>query len=252
MKPPILLFTGLILSAQLLKAQGLSQVFRSDAVVKHYLHVGYNFGGVTPVPLPANIRAVERYSPGFSPSFGYEMSYDLNDHMQLRAGLRFDVKGMNVTDSVEYLQTEISVSGSEFAGAFSGTNRTVAKNAYLGLPLTFAYSRTGNWRFKGGVYGAYLLRPYFRGDVSDGYIRSGSSTGPKVTISQADFNFDDKLRRFDWGVLVGSETRFWKTYYAVAELSWGLRSVFPESFRGIGFRTRNVFINVSVKKQLVW
>ncbi|MXV52885.1 outer membrane beta-barrel protein [Pedobacter sp. HMF7647] len=218
--------------------------------LKHYVHVGYNFGGLAPIPLPNTIRKIDSYSPGFSPSLSYEVVYPLSKTLGIGAALRFDIKGMNITDSVQYFHTLVTMDNSEFEGDFTGTNKTVDKNMYLSLPINVVYSARGNWRFKLGFYTAYLIRPSFSGQVSNGYIRKGNSLGEKVAIDTATFNFDDVQRKFDWGLQAGAEKRFLKRYAVTGDLQWGLRPVFPPSFKGIGYKMTNIFFTLGVRMQL--
>lgn len=122
--------------------------------------------------------------------------------------MRFDIRGMNITDSVQYFHTLITMDSSEFEGDFTGTNKTVCKNMYLSLPVNMVYSLGDSWRFKLGFYAAYLIRPSFSGQVSNGYIRKGNSLGEKVTIDMATFNFDEVQRKFDWGLHADAEKTF--------------------------------------------
>lgn len=241
-----------ILSILLCQSSLFAQV-RDSSINHHfsqYVHIGYNVGGLAPVPLPNNIRKIEHFSPGFSPSVGYELSYKISNVWHLNGGVRFDIKGMNITDSVQYMHTFITIDSSAFEGDFTGTNKTICKNAYLSVPITAVYSATGNWKFKLGAYAAYLINPSFSGNVSNGYIRKGNSLGEKVVINIATFNFDNEQRRFDWGLVVGTEKRFLQTFALSGELQWGMRPVFPASFRGIDFKMTNIFFTLGVRKKL--
>lgn len=248
MRKSTLIFLFFIIGHEALWAQQDSSA--NVKQFKHYVHIGYNFGGLSPVPLPNNIRKIESYSPGFSPSLGYEVAYSFNKNWSINAALRFDIKGMNITDSVQYLHTLITQDTTVFEGDFTGTNKTICKNAYLSLPVTMVYSAHDNWRFKLGIYTAYLISSSFSGNVYNGYIRKGNSLGEKVEIDTASFNFDDEQRKFDCGIVGGAEKKFLKTFAVTGELQWGLRPVFPSSFKGIGFKMTNIFFTLGVKKQL--
>lgn len=216
---------------------------------EYYIHLGYNIGGAMPIPLPQQIRKIRHYDPGFSPSVGGEAVYKMDKRWSIGAALRFDIKGMNITDSVRYFHTLISMNDAEFEGDFSGTNQTRSKNAYITVPVYGRYNAGRNWRVKLGGYMAFLVRPYFRGSVSNGYIRKGNSLGEKVIIDQAVFNFDEKENKWDWGVHAGGEKE-WGGVVLAGDLQWGLRSLFPSSFKGVGFKMTNVFLTLGVRKQV--
>ncbi|UYQ95688.1 PorT family protein [Chitinophaga horti] len=218
--------------------------------LKHAVEIHYNVGGLSPIPLPATIRKIHSYSPGFSPGLGYELQYKVASHWSLAAGVRLDVKAMRIKDSVQYFHTLIKVDSSEFEGNFSGTNFTDCRNVYLTLPITMIYHLGDNWRFKGGAYLSWLIHPYFQGDVSNGYIRKGNSLGEKVNIQSATFDFSTEQRTFDMGLQVGAQRQLGKYWFVKADLQWGLRRVFPSSFRGMDFAMYNVFGSVGAGIQL--
>ncbi|MGN6439287.1 MAG: porin family protein [Agriterribacter sp.] len=217
---------------------------------KHYVHAGFNFGALAPVSLPNTIRKIESFSPSFSPSLGYEVVYALNERWGIGAGLKLEYKGMNTKDSVAYFHTIISMDDAAFEGDFTGTNTTRVQNGYITLPVHVVYAPGGKWRYKAGLYVARLIDAGFSGNVSDGYIRKGDSMGEKVAIDVAAFNFADTERSFDWGVQGGAERKVWKKLAVNANMNWGLRPVFPSSFKGIGFNMYNLFLTVGAAWEL--
>ncbi len=228
---------------------------QSNAIPVHkrfnpFVQVGYNIGGLSPVPLPNTIRKIESYSPGFSPSLGLGVIYRVHNEWSLQAAIRLDWKSMTIQDSVQYFHTLISQNGAEFEGDFTGTNNTKSKNLYLTLPVSVIYSKRDNWRYNLGLFVGHLIRPSFTGTVSNGYIRKGNSLGEKVQIDIATFNFNNRERTFDMGIQGGVEKKILKRFYATGNLQWGLRPVFPPSFKGIGFKMYNVFFTLGVKMEL--
>lgn len=217
---------------------------------KHYVHAGFNFGALAPVSLPNTIRKIESFSPGFSPSAGYEIVYNLNNEWGIGTGVRLEYKGMSTKDSVAYFHTIISMDDAAFEGDFTGTNTTKVQNGYIAVPLHAVYAPGSKWRYKAGVYFAYLVDASFNGNVSDGYIRKGDSMGEKVAIDKAVFDFANTERKFDWGVQAGAERNVWKHLAVNANLNWGLRPVFPSSFKGIGFNMYNIFLTVGAAWRL--
>lgn len=222
--------------------------------IHQYVHAGLNIGALAPVSLPNTIRKIEGYSPLFSPSIGYEIVYQLKGKWGVGAALKLEYKGMRVKDSVQYFHTIItqqSSSGkSEFEGDFTGTNRTRAHNLYLTLPVNAVFQCSEKWRFKLGLYAAYLLAASFDGTVSNGYIRNGNSLGEKVIIDQASFDFAKEERKFDWGLQGGAERKIGKKLAIAANLQWGLQPVFPAEFKGVGFKMYNIFAGLGVSYQL--
>lgn len=216
--------------------------------IKHHVGIGYNIGASAPFSLPNTIRGIKSYSPLFTPSIGYEATYDLSEKWLVGAGLHFDVKGMKVTDSVQYFHTIISVhngAGDQgtFEGDFSGTNATIAKNSYVTLPV-FAGYRVGDWDFKLGLYVARLLSGRFDGSVSDGYIRKGDSLGEKVIIDRATFDFAQQIRSWDWGGHMAFARNFGQHWQANFTVQVGAQPIFPSSFKGVGYDLHNMYLTL--------
>lgn len=216
--------------------------------INHQVTLGYNLGASAPFSLPNTIREIQSYSALFTPSIGYEGTYDLSSKWFVGAGLRFDIKGMKVTDSVQYFHTIISVdngSGEKgsFEGDFSGTNATKVKNTYLTLPV-FAGYHLGEWDFRLGLYVARLLSGSFEGTVSDGYIRKGDSLGEKVLINEASFDFADEIRDWDWGGHMGVARSFGPKWQAYLTAQVGATPLFPSSFKGVGYNLHNIYITI--------
>ncbi|WP_164976732.1 porin family protein [Chryseobacterium sp. CH21] len=215
--------------------------------------VGFNLGGLSPIPLPSNIRKVKSYNPTFAPSVGAEIKYNFHKKWSVGINPRLDYKGMKVKDSVVYFHTLIQQgSGNDtatFEGAFSGTNETESKNLYLGAPVFVEFTPGKNWHYRLGGYMAFLLKGKFEGTVSDGYIRNGGSLGEKVEISSASFDFSDKIRKTDYGFYAGARRSFGNHWSADVSLQWGLRSTFPSSFTGISFPMYNIFAQIGAGYQ---
>ncbi|KIA96142.1 hypothetical protein OC25_03355 [Pedobacter kyungheensis] len=213
---------------------------------QHSITIGYNIGGLAPTSLPDNIRKINHYSPGFSPSLGYELIYHTGSKWAIGSGLNIGFKNMQVIDSVQYFHTQVSVDDAFVEGDFSGTNTTRVKNLYLSVPVYASYQLGEAWRFKLGVYLSRLISPSFSGSVSDGYLRKGDSFGEKITINEASFDFSDRQRKIDFGLLGGAERLVWNQLAVRAELQWGLVPVFPGSFKGISFKMYNIFANLGL------
>ncbi len=213
---------------------------------EHNVQIGYNIGGLAPISFPNTIRKINSYSPGFSPSFGYELNYRLHQKWGLAIGLRVDWKSMSVQDSVQYFHTLVSMDNATIEGDFSGTNTTKVKNIYLAVPIQALFYAGNHWKLKLGVYLAHLVHPSFYGSVSDGYLRKGDSLGEKVIIDYASFDFDKEQRTFDFGISAGAEKLIYKNFAAKADLQWGLQPVFPDSFNGISFNMYNIYGTLGV------
>ena len=215
----------------------------------HRLHIGYNFGAVTPLSMPANVRSIDGWNPGFSPSLGYEMCSHISGRWGLSTGIFLDYKSMHIKDSVLYMRTSITQENNgktaSFEGDFSGKNETYVQNLYATIPVTLVYESV-KWRFAGGVYLAWLLHGQFYGSATDGYIRKGGPTGDKVLIGKADFDFSDKQRRFDWGARIFASRQVKGPLHITAGMQWGCRPLFSPGFSGINFDVYNLYGTVGL------
>lgn len=232
----------LVLSATFhVQAQDSTKASSSSSKWEHNVAVGLNIGATAPVPIPDNVREIKSYSPQFNPKLGYELLYHFHAKWGVGIGAYLDYKGMATKSEVLYLNTIITSDDAEFKGTFSGSNETTVKNAYLSFPVHASYDFNNRWRVRLGMYAAWLLSSSFKGDVSDGYIRNGGPTGEKVLISEATFDFSKEVNSFDFGLHGGGQMKVWKNLAINADLSWGLKPIFPSSFEGTEFKMYNIY-----------
>jgi hypothetical protein len=238
-------FLGGFLSAQdsLLHKKNESWEFKINA--------GYNIGGTSPLPMPVEVRKIEKFSPpAFAPHVALEVIRWFTPRWGLSAQLTLDYKGFTVKDSVLNLHTEIEMDGDPYTGNFTGHNETKIRNSYLTLPVMATYRISSRWIVQGGFYIAYLYSPSFTGTASDGYIRKGSPVGEKVEVPEATFDFSDELRNFDVGLQAAAEWEFAKNFAIRGQLAWGLLPIFPSDFTGTSFKMYNIYGTLGVSYSL--
>jgi hypothetical protein len=215
---------------------------------------GLNIGGTAPVSFPNTIRKINAFWPRFSPSVGYEYIHYLPKKWAIGAAFKLDFKGMGTRSTVIYFPTIISVKDgdqtNEFTGTFSGHNETRVSNAYVTIPVYAVYRFNQKWEAKLGLYLAWLFSSDFEGNVSDGYIRNGGPTGEKVNIDVATFDFGQEVNSFDIGIYGAGGYRLSKRLSATAQLSWGLRPIFPAAFKGMDFPLYNIYATLGVSYHL--
>lgn len=215
----------------------------------HAVTLGYNLGATAPFSLPNTIREINSYQLLFTPSIGYEVKRHFNDRWGIGGGIQFGIKGMKVTDSVQYFHTILTMEDGQFEGDFSGTNQTQVYNAYLVVPLYGVY-QSKLWSFKLGGYLAYAMSKRFKGFVADGYIRKGNSLGGKVLIDKSSFDFSNEMKDWDWGVYAGVGRRFDANWSVNFNVQLGLEPIFPDSFKGVGYKLRNIYTNIAASYNL--
>lgn len=221
---------------------------------EYNMFAGFNFGGTTPLPLPAEIRSVRSWSPGLAGTLAFRVSHWLTPEWGITSGLAIDIKGMKVSADVKYWHTNLMVGEGDntgmFSGTFSGINNTTARNGYIVLPLMAAWRPMDKWTFRLGGYFASLQDARFEGTASDGYIRNGGPTGDRINIEQASYDFSDQLRKRDAGLMASADWSFTHKLAATGQFSYGLVPVFPSSFEGISYNMYNVYLMLGLAYKL--
>lgn len=211
---------------------------------------GYNLGGTTPLPLPSEIRKIKSWRPGFTPTLAFHATRWINSEWGITSGIAIDLKGMAIKANVKYMYTSLLVGEGDqqgtFEGSFSGENKTTVKNGYITVPVLATYRPFERWTFHGGGYISFLQDKKFEGNASDGYIRVGGSTGDRINIDQATFDFSDEQRKIDAGLMLGADWRFTSRMSLKGQLSWSVVPIFPSGFKGIPYKMYNVYFMLGI------
>ncbi len=234
----------------------LSLSSQRDSASRRIVHnacLAVNLGATSPVPLPATVRKINSWNPGLNLSVGYEGLYRLRKKWRFGFGLKLDFKGMTVNNQVLYMRTQITVqsgsSSGSFEGYFSGRNETKVKNTYFTMPVYIAYKPAKTWRLKLGAYVGFLFHSQFTGRVYDGYIRNGSPIGEKISVNEAAFDLSRKQKRWDYGILAGTQHSINSSISVIANINWGLSPVL-EAGDGVDFNVYNIFLNLGLAYRL--
>lgn len=215
---------------------------------------GYNLGGTLPMPLPAEIRKVNSWSPGLNGTLAIHVTRWLTPQWGITSGLAIDLKGMKTNADVKYWQMNLQVGEGDatgfFTGIFTGNNVTKVRNGYIVLPFMAAWHPLEKWTFRLGGYVASLQDATFEGTASDGYIRSGGPAGERINVGTASFDFSDELRKFDAGLMASADWWFSQEMAVTGQFSLGLVPVFPGSFEGIAYKMRNLYFMVGIAYKL--
>ena len=163
--------------------------------------------------------------------------------------VKLENKNMETDARVKNYGMEILSEGAIASGRWTGGVKTSVRNAFLTFPLQAAYKVHPRTNLKLGVFLSYLIEGKFDGVVYDGYLRNGDPTGEKAVFTgdaTATYDFSDELRKFQWGLQAGVDWEAFKHLKLYADLSWGLNSAFPESFKTITFSMYPIYFNVGV------
>ena len=202
------------------------------------LRIGYNFGGTSPLSLPASIRSIDAFRPTFSPCIGAEMTIPVvRGQWSVVGGIRLENKGMDAEVTVRGYRMAMLKGNSQISGLFWGHVSQEVSQWMLTVPVSFQLS-ISDFRFRLGPYVSLLVSKEFSGIASDGYLRQGDPTGPKIEIGNkegewATYDFSDDMRSLQWGVGIGVDWQMSSRLGLSADLHWGLSCIFQSDFKTV-------------------
>lgn len=220
--------------------------FRS---LEYEVNAGTNIGGASPLPLPAEIRKINSYSPELNLQIGATVRKWLGADAKWGAGIgvRFETKGMKTQATVKNYGMEIIDNGKTLKGRWTGKVQTKYHSQQLVVPLTAFYKLSSRVVLNAGPYLSYVFSNDFNGYVFDGYLREGDPTGDKISFSgdsKASYDFGSELRKFQWGMQGGVSVRVYKQLMVNANLEWGCNDIFNSSFKTISFDLYPIYLNL--------
>ena len=200
--------------------------------------VGYSIGATAPLGVPATIRSIDSYR--LTPSFmaGLDIAFPLKDKWGVMTGLHLENKAMNADVTTKAYRMELRKGNEVIEGLFTGHVKQKVTEWMLTLPIMGTCQLGGKVQLKAGPYLSLLLNKDFSGIASDGYLRQGDPTGPKIIIGAkegewATYDFSDEMRRFQFGMAAGVDWQVHKRLGVSADLSWGLTGIFKSSFKTV-------------------
>ena len=199
--------------------------------------LGYNLGGTAPIGLPATIRHLNSYTPQFTPAIGFRALLPLQGNWGVQTGVIIENKAMKEDAQVKNYHMEITRGGETLAGMFTGDVLTRVYQWCVTIPVTVTYT-VGKVNLKAGPYLSRVLTNDFSGYAHNGYLRVDDPTGPKVTLGEApnergDYDFDEHMRHWFVGVVVGADWTLSRHFGLFADLNWGLNAVMKSDFHTI-------------------
>lgn len=237
------LLTTLPSMAQEKEYKGL---IRSAMVGLEYrIKAGFNIGGTSPIPLPAEIRELKSYAPTLAIAVEADICKKFTPKWGVLIGVRVETKGMETDARVKNYHMEMTADDGGFmSGSWTGNVKTKVQNSYLTFPVLATYQLSKRWELRAGPYFSYVASREFSGSAYDGYLRNQDPTGEKVNVTSAVYDFSNDLRRFQWGAQLGAEWKAYKHLSLYADLEWGLNSIFPKNFQSVTFDMYPIYANL--------
>lgn len=214
------------------------------------LQGGFNIGGITPIPIPAEIRSINAYDPGLAMTLDAFVHKGFTNNFGLLTGIRFENKGMDtIATTKNYKMSMNSEDSGIIKGYWTGKVETNVKSSWISLPLLATYNPIESLEVQLGMFLSWLIKGSFTGYVYDGYLRENTPTGNKIVFSdnaKADYDFSNEMRIFQWGMQTGIMYNIWRSLGIRFEVSWGFCSIFSESFETITFGMYPIFSSIGI------
>ena len=217
------------------------------------LKVGENVGGVLPDALIDGMQ-LRSYSPKFAPIVALRYGVSFYEQWGLEIGLRFEMKGMTtrvwVHDYYTMVDRRQQGTDTRVKGHFTGEVFTEVSSSYFTLPLRFSYRIAPRMCVKLGGYWSYALTPSFAGAVEKGYFwtmtEGGQGQSDKIDIERETYDFSPYRRHSELGLEALFAYRWAKNFFCEGGISYGLTSIFQDSFRGLASPMRNLYLSLGV------
>lgn len=216
------------------------------------LNIGYALGGTTPMPLPPEIRTIDKFQPYGGGNVGIEISkmFGTSKHRWgLGGGVHGFIHGMKTGAHVKGYKMAITMGDDTMSGYYTGVDETNVRIIGLTMPLKFLWRANPRWTIGAGPYLQLFKVNEFKGKVYDGYLRENTPIGTKVEIAEgtpATYDFSSDLRPANWGLAVEADwkaSRHWSLYGA---LDWGMSGIFRHDFQTVQFKMYSIYANVGV------
>lgn len=225
---------------------------RNEGTIEYKIRAGYTIGGTTPLPLPAEIRAIKGFGPNGGGTIGFELSRMYNLRWGINTGVHFFMQGFHTEAEVKGYKMSLTQDGNTMSGYFTGTDVTDMTSWGMTIPVQATFRLSPRWNVALGPYFTTYFRSDFDGEVYDnskgvGYIRVDTPTGDRVTIdreSPATYDFSENMR--SWGA--GLELTFdWKAARHVnvfGMVDWGLADAVDPKFDAVAFKMFPIYATV--------
>ncbi len=214
---------------------------------------GFNFGGTSPLPLPAEIREIKSFNPGMQLTLALNATRWFTPKWGLGAGIKFENKGMETEARVKNYYMEVVDGDAKMSGNWTGLDYTNCQQQFFTVPIVSRWRVGSRLDFNAGLQFGLQIKGDFSGYVSEGYLREGDPTGNKIVFagnSTATYSFGEHLNKFMFGLQGGLNYRIWRGFGVFGDLSWGLRDAFEKDFDTVAFAMYPIYFNMGISYAL--
>lgn len=220
------------------------------------VRAGYVIGGTSPVPLPAEIRKINEFSPRGGISLGIDGYRMLSKRWGVSLGAHFFWEGFHTSADVKNYYVWLETEGEITKGYFTGTNVTNTQMWGVTLPLLVTFRVSPRWNINLGPYMSYYFKQTFTGEVYDnsdgvGYLREDTPVGNKILMTRENptpypDDFADHMVPLNVGIELGADWKALRHMNVFAKLDWGLTDIWSPSFEAISFRMYPIYGTIGV------
>ena len=226
----------LVLVMMMPSVRAMAEGFGVDMSLK--TRAGYSIGASSPYGMPAAIVGIEAFR--MTPSFrvGVDVAKPVDTQWAVSMGFFVENKTMDVSVRTKGYHMEMRRGAEGLEGVFTGHVSQQISMLVLTLPVCATFSVSTEVNLRAGVYGSLLMNGKFSGTASDGYIRRGGPTGPKIIIgdtpeTQATYDFSDDMRKLQAGATVGVDWMPWSHLGFSLDLTVGFTGIFKSDFKTV-------------------
>lgn len=217
---------------------------------------GYVIGGTTPLPLPAEVRRINSFSPRGGVSLGIDGYRMFSKRWGVSLGAHFFWEGFYTSADVKnyyvWLEMKEGATTDTQKGYFTGTNTTETEMWGFTVPLLATYRISPRWNVSFGPYLSYYFKQTFTGEVSEnrdgvGYLRDQTPTGAKIPAeSPYPDNFADNMVPMSAGLELGFDWKALRHMNVFGLLDWGLTNIWNPNFEAISFKMYPIYGTIGV------
>lgn len=245
-------------------------VGKANTLLDLNFRIGYlTIGGTSPLPIPAEIRSINSFTPEIGCNVGLEASAMFNKRFGLAVGAFFFREGFATSANVKnyymgYDQMETDGTVNEIKGWFTGTNDSKTTMCGLNVPVLCKMRLSPRWDMAVGPFIQFNMKRTFTGSVYDGYLRvdeldeNGHSLGLGPTGAKQDlekesaptYDMGSDMKKVGYGVEMVVDWRAIKHLSVFGKVDWGVTSVFPGSFETVRFKMFPIYATLGMAVSL--
>lgn len=218
--------------------------------------IGYVIGGTTPIPLPAEVRKVNGFSPKGGIGLGFDAYRMFSKRWGISAGAHFFWEGFHTEADVKNYYVWLEQEGEITKGYFTGTNITNTEMWGVTLPLLATFRMSPRWNVSAGPYLSLYFKQTFSGEVFDndegiGYLREDTPIGTKILMSRENptsypETFPANMQPIALGLEFAFDWKAMKHLNVFGLLDWGMTDIWDRNFEAITFKMYPIYATVGV------